>query len=304
MNEEGATDSRAVSFTPGSRVRHDAGGVGKGPGSVLAVDGDIVTVRFDSDGEVAMFVAGHPALRMLGTSEEGRISPPWAEIHDQARFLPALTPGERDLARYLDSNLEPEWRIYVRPHLDADHPVIAAIHPRRGGMVWDVVGWDLNLVEVERDTWWVTIDGERRAFVSPLRHLDRVREKLYGTYLPEIGESINQGTAKFSLVRAGLFFPNASTEQVHAKVGASLVGKAISVFGRDSLKPDDYREVVGPRGGSPMQPGWDEAFDRVLRVASRICWKSADGSGSSARSGYGGDGGPAVTFSRRCRGRR
>ncbi len=60
-----------------------------------------VTIRFDRNGEVATIVADHPSLRPMLPLEEGRISPPWAEIYDEARFLlPPLLPGERDLAAY------------------------------------------------------------------------------------------------------------------------------------------------------------------------------------------------------------
>ena len=240
-----------------------------GVGSVVSVVDDVVTVRFDRDGEAVRFIADTPLLSALLSSEEGRISPPWAEIHDVARFLPPLNQGELELARYLDDTLEPEWSIYIRPHLDADHPVIAAIHPTKGGMVWDVVGWDLNRVSIDRERWFVDLAGDTRQFVSPLKHLDDVRTKLYGTYLPEVGESINEGATKFSLVRAGLYFYNAISAQVTEKLGTSIDGKAVSAFGRDALRPGDYSKVVGPRSGSPMRAGWFEEFDRVLSHSQR-----------------------------------
>ncbi|MEX1155901.1 MAG: hypothetical protein WED12_01940, partial [Chloroflexota bacterium] len=64
-------------------------------------------------------------MRAITAWDEGRISPPWSEIEDPDRFVPPLVPGERELARFLDEQLDPAWRIYVRPHLDADRPIIA-----------------------------------------------------------------------------------------------------------------------------------------------------------------------------------
>lgn len=207
---------------------------------------------------------------MITAWDEGRISPPWSEIEDHDRFLPPLVPGERELARFLDERLDPAWRIYVRPHLDADRPILAAIHPEHGGIVWDVVPWHLEDARVDDGIWVVPIEGLPARFVSPMMHLDRVRAKLYGTYLPQLAERIDDGSLRFSLVRAGLYFPEATTARVRELVGAQADRKAMAVFGHDALVADRLPVVVGavPRART-MQPGWFEAFDAVLGHAHR-----------------------------------
>ena len=128
-----------------------------------------------------------PGDRFRDRLDDGRISPSWGEISDPERFLPPLTFGELELAHYLDDSLPGDWRIYVRPHLDADRPLLAALHRSAGGMFWDVVDWDLSEFQVV-DGVWVT---RERRFGSPYRFMNEVRARVYGVFVPEIGEALN-----------------------------------------------------------------------------------------------------------------
>jgi hypothetical protein len=256
-------------LTPGDRIEHDRFGRGRVLGGSDGSSDQILSIQFDRETEPRSIIASYAGMRAITAWDEGRISPPWSEIEDRDRFVPPLVPGERELARFLDEQLDPAWRIYVRPHLDADRPIIAAVHPERGAVVWDVVPWKLEEALVEDGTWVVLVDGRAARFMSPIAQLDRVRAKLYGTYLPHLGERIDDGSLRFSLVRAGLFFTDATTARVRELVGAEADRKAIAVFGRDAFVADRLHAVIGVSRERMMEPGWFEAFDLVLGHAHR-----------------------------------
>ena len=106
-----------VPLQPGDRIGHRRFGVGV----VLMRSGDVLDVLFDEDGEIRRVQLLGPDVEIEARSGS-RISPTWDEIVDRERFVPRLTYGEIQLARLLDSFLPADWRIYVRPHLDGDHP--------------------------------------------------------------------------------------------------------------------------------------------------------------------------------------
>ncbi len=245
----------------GDRVAHNTYGSGR----VIGDDVDSVLVVFDHCG-THQIVRSHPGLRLLGPWAEGRISPPRAEMEDPERFSPPLGRGERELIALLDSHLAPEWRLYVRPHLDAERPLLMAVHPNLGGMIWDVVGWDPNKVAVDGAVWTVATDDGPRRLRSPLEYLDEVRRRLYGIYLPAIGEEINEERSRFGLVRAGLYFENADSRDV-ARFGASKY----TVFGRDAVASRQVSRVmpVFPVS-SPWRPEWFAEFDAVLGRVYRM----------------------------------
>ncbi len=229
-----------------------------GRGRVIASDRGSLTVSLDS-GTTTVVLADHPMVRRLSPWDEGRVSPPWQEI-DAGRLTPALTPGERDLASFLDKQLDPSWRIYVRPHLDAERPLLAAVHPTIGGMIWDVVDWDPETIEIQGKVWIIRDNMGERRVASPLDYLDSIRNKLYGVYLPEVGERLADDQSRFGLVRAGLYWPRATTGDLLERFGKS----PIVVFGHDSLRASRLSDVIPRTTGNYMEPAWFEQFDRVL----------------------------------------
>ena len=168
-----------------------------------------------------------------GATEARQVSPPWGEIEDPAEFVPPLTRGERQLLKYLHAHLDVSWRLYVRPHLDADRPLLAALHPRRGGVVWDVIDWDLKDFKLEGGRWIGSGDTPGH-FHSPFKFLDQVRDRLYGVYAPTIGESLNANPSlrPFS---AALYFSNATTMAARAMASGDPAAKDIAVVGHDAL---------------------------------------------------------------------
>lgn len=250
---------------PGERIRHPQ----KGNGTVQTTKDGVISARFD-DGETRDFVEAHPGVRRLLAADEGRISPAWAEIDDPGRFVPPLTEGERRLATFLDTVLPRDWNIYVRPHLDADRPLIAALHRTAGGMFWDVVDWDLKSFRVERGVWVGEGSIEGR-FASPFKFLNEVRSRVYGVYAPEIGEAINDDTGRFRVLRAGLFFARSSTADARRLASLDPAASYIDAFGNDGLDIAAPQRVVPILGRAPvLQDQWFETLDKVLTHAHRI----------------------------------
>jgi Superfamily I DNA and RNA helicases len=260
MDQDGLASVELLRADVGDRISHKSYGAGR----VVASRDGILEILFDK-GTAARILASFAGMRRLDPWEEGRISPPRGELSDPSRFAPPLSTGERDLIEMLDHALPQKWRLYVRPHLDAERPLLAAIHPDLGGMIWDVVDWQRDRLVLEGKIWTLeTEDGEHR-LRSPLDYLDEVRKKLYGVYLPEIGQQVADDPHRFGLVRAGLYFENEETAAV-----AGLGRGVYTVFGHDAVSSGDLSRVMpmlDPRG---WQPAWFEQFDRVLGRVYRM----------------------------------
>lgn len=248
--------SATTGFRAGDRIFHPR----LGNGTVLRLGRGILSVRLDS-GSDSDFLENYPGVRRLTATEEGRISPTWPEIHDPERFVPPLTAGERELAEYLDRNLPDGWRIYVRPHLDADRPLLAAVHPEAGGMFWDVVGWDLSRFRVEQGVWLT----DSRRFSSPYQFMNAVRSRLYGVYVPEIGEALNAERRVYAVIRAALYFPKATTAEAARMATLDPAAEGIWALGHDALTDGNLGQIVPilHRAGQ-LQPTWFEQLDQAL----------------------------------------
>lgn len=254
--------SATTAFRAGDRIFHPR----LGNGTVLRSGRGILSVRLDR-GRTSDFLESHPGVRRLSTWEEGRISPTWPEIDDPERFVPPLTAGERELAAYLDRNLPESWRIYVRPHLDADRPLLAAVHPEAGGMFWDVVDWDLSQFRVEQGVW---LSASRR-FASPYRFMNAVRNRVYGVYVPEIGEALNAENRVYAVIRAALYFPKSTTSEAARMASQDPAAEGIWTLGRDALIDGNPSQIVPilHRAGQ-LRPTWFEQLDEALTHNRRL----------------------------------
>lgn len=189
-DETRARASGRARFIAGEAAIHES----RGRGVVVQETDDAIFVRFAD--AIVRFVRGTDRLRRIAPWSEGRILPVWDEIDDPARFIPELTIGERAMLRWFDEGLPPDWRIYVRPHLDGDLPSAALLHPRHGAMIWDVVesdGVHLPLQEV---------------LSLRVRRLERIRGGIYGTYIPELAEAVSRDRRYYGTIQLGLYLPN------------------------------------------------------------------------------------------------
>jgi hypothetical protein len=230
------TDRGALSvarFQPGEPVFHPS----LGRGAVRSIAGGIVEVRFE-DGEIRLISDSFDRMRRVLPWDSGeRITPSWIEIHDPQRFLPPLTRGELELAGYFDSALPDGWRIYVRPHLDGDLPSLAILHDEHGGMLWDVVEsrTPREVPESQGDPLGV-VSGR-----SPAERLERVRRKIYGMYVPRLGENVDIDQKWFGVIRLGLFFANHS----RAEADSFIDGHAhVARIGHGELATLPLAEIV------------------------------------------------------------
>jgi hypothetical protein len=249
----------------GDRIFHPQ----KGRATVLDVDEGTIVARGD-DGVVRTFLDSHPGVRTLPADEEGRISPAWAEIRDPDRFVPPLTGGEYRLAEFLDKALPADWRIYVRPHLDADRPLVAALHRQAGGMLWDVLDWNPDDVRIE-DGLWVRQREPAGRFASPFGLLTEVRNRIYGVLVPELGEAINDSTRRFGIIHAGIFFASASTAQAMVLAERDPAALKLHAFGADAVAAGDLATVL-PIVSRPavMEEGWYDALDEAFSSEYRL----------------------------------
>ena len=64
-----------------------------------------------------------------------RIYPSWKQIDELEE---PLTEGENALAHFLDNNLPPDWKIFIRPYLNNSCPNIVILNPQVGVMIYTV----------------------------------------------------------------------------------------------------------------------------------------------------------------------
>jgi len=219
-------------FQPGEPVFHPS----LGRGAVRSIDRGIVEVRFE-DGEIRLILDSFDRMRRIPPWEGERVSPSWIEITDPQRFLPALTRGELELARYFNGALPDGWRIYVRPHLDGDLPSLAILHQEHGGMLWDVVEsrTPRDVLETQGDAFRMAIGR------SPAERLERVRRRIYGRYVPRLGENVDIDQKSFGVIRLGLFFPNHTRIEADSFIeGHSYVAR----IGHGELATSPLDEIV------------------------------------------------------------
>jgi hypothetical protein len=72
------------------------------------------------------------------------IDPPREQF---GKLLTPLTDGERRVIDLFDATLQPEWEMYVQPHLNGLRPDIVLLHPSVGVAVFEVKDWDLGAMQ-------------------------------------------------------------------------------------------------------------------------------------------------------------
>ncbi len=182
-----------------------------------------------------------------------RMFPTWDEINS---FHAPLTEGERALLVYLDKHLPKDltydaikpleeyrgWLIFCQPFLNGSRPDIIIFHPFVGLMIYEVKDWQLSNYSFQPDE-----HGKLRMYVSdargdyqiknPIDQVSYYREQIIGQLLPHIGENTDKNEAAFGLVKTGLYFHTATTQQAK-----ELFHPVKRRNGRD---PFSYNPVIG-----------------------------------------------------------
>lgn len=139
-----------------------------------------------------------------------RIIDPPRKHHD--KLLTPLTDGERQVIDLFDSNLHPEWEIYVQPHLNGLRPDIVLLHPRVGVAVFEVKDWDFGAMQYyaksDRSGRPVLMARDKNGKIfsleaeNPINKILLYKEELFDLYCPRL-----DNRAGFAVITAGLIFP-------------------------------------------------------------------------------------------------
>lgn len=198
----------------------------------------------------------------------GRIFPAWDDIN---RLKAPLTKGERYLAEYLDKNLPKDdkfnyktqslseyngWLIFLQPFLNGLRPDVVIFHPKIGVQIIEVKDWNLrHYAYQDRDVYY----GDNK-ILSPVRQVQRYKEKILGQLVPIIGEK-NDGTEKsFGIIKTSLYF-HYHTEEELRSFFEGLPENEITLIGRDSL---NYLQNVVPDSKWWKSKFWCESWNNDL----------------------------------------
>ncbi|MGB9937862.1 MAG: UvrD-helicase domain-containing protein [Methanobacterium sp.] len=123
-----------------------------------------------------------------------RIYPSWKIIE---KFEEPLTEGENALARFLDKNLDEEWKIFIRPQLNNSRPNIVILNPKVGIMIFTVKDGEINA-------------DSTSTFIKQVNHY---KNKIIGQLIPEMGERIDEDKRLFGIVQTGIYLHNLNGEK-------------------------------------------------------------------------------------------
>ena len=127
-----------------------------------------------------------------------------------------LTRGERAVLDLFARKLDPEWEIYVQPHLNGLRPDFVLLNPNVGIGVFEVKDWDLSAMAYWNERHHaggaiLRANHDGRAFdvwPNPVLQLRRYREEIHQLYCPRLNERNG-----FAVITAGLIFPFAARDR-------------------------------------------------------------------------------------------
>ena len=156
-----------------------------------------------------------------------RVSPPSSELH---RLRAPLTSGERRLFEVLDEGLEPDWEIYIQPHMNGLRPDFVLLHPKNGIAVFEVKDWALDSGSYRLDeTGGLVVesgtDPDRAARIrSPMRQLLDYKYEIWDLYCPRLDRPSHLG-----LITAGLVLSN-TTRDTRRRLEPALLCEQVSKY--------------------------------------------------------------------------
>jgi len=139
------------------------------------------------------------------------IEPPRKEFE---RLLTPLTPGERQLIDLFDEKLDPNWEIYVQPHLNGLRPDLVLLNPHIGIAVFEVKDWDLGAMRYYADGSPPRLMAEDRHGKkfwkeNPVRKIRQYKKELFELYCPRLDDN-----AGLAVITAGLVFTKSDRSDV------------------------------------------------------------------------------------------
>lgn len=188
-----------------------------------------------------------------------------------------LTKGEKVVFDFFDHNLNPEWEIYIQPHMNGLRPDFVLLNPQVGMAVFEVKDWNLDALDYhlcENKEKPPTLLGTRggKTFSmqrdNPIEKIYRYKKELFSLYCPRL-----QRGNGFAAITAGVIFPFADDERVRNLFAASLGYRGMDKFpryspvsGRNALMAQDIGAIF-PEGMRSFSKYMSPALADDLR-----CW--------------------------------
>lgn len=149
------------------------------------------------------------------------IDPPRKQLD---KLLTSLTDGERRVIDLFDARLQPEWEIYVQPHLNGLRPDVVLLHPGVGIAVFEVKDWDLSAMHYYAKSVGsgrqilMACDANGKTFSleakNPVNKILLYKDEIFNLYCPRL-----DGQKGLAVITAGLIFPFAPRSEVERVFG-------------------------------------------------------------------------------------
>ncbi len=194
-----------------------------------------------------------------------RVIPSWEQIK---QFKQPLTEGELFLLKFLDDNLKRDtscqtndltlyngWLIFVQPYLNGSRPDIVILNPCVGVQIFEVKDWNFGSYIASRGSY------NKK---SPIRQVEYYKEKIYSQLIPHIGESIDNDTNYYTVIKTAVYFHKFTTLQAQEAFKAQVKDTSkFPIIGYDSLLKDKLFAVV-PDSFMHQSKYWQKDWNKEL----------------------------------------
>ena len=137
-------------------------------------------------------------------------------VSDHGSLRQPLERGERLLFNLFDSELDPEWEIYIQPHLNGLRPDFVLLNPRVGICVIEVKDWNLDAMPYYVKTHesglkelYASKDGRSFRIDNPFTKIKRYKDALFNVYCPRL-----QNRFGYAAIVGSVVFPFALRERL------------------------------------------------------------------------------------------
>jgi len=172
------------------------------------------------------------------------VSPP---INQHPKLRPALTEGEKLVFDFFHSNLDPNWEIYIQPHLNGLRPDFVLLNPKVGIAVFEIKDWDLDKtnISVENRSGKAPLllgqDKHGKKFRikkgNPIDQIYRYKSEINNLYCPRLNQRYG-----LAAITSGVIFPFADEGEVRDLLEPCLAHRGMKEYpnyntlsGRESI---------------------------------------------------------------------
>lgn len=206
---------------------------------------------------------------------ESRLYPTWEQLLQQNN---PLTIGEKELISFLDKYLPKDnlwkkgeklenykgWLIFAQPFLNGTRPDIIIFNPLVGVVIYEVKDWNLDNYSWNNEGLHVNTSNGKQYIKSPIDQVGHYKEKLIGQLVPNIGETIDEDSKNFGLIKTGVYFHKAQTKVCREKLGTKIKDfRYFPFFGYDYLTEERIKEIV-PDIEYPKSKFWNQKWNEDI----------------------------------------